>query len=517
LATNQAFAHTKRYDTAISFDIVGEDRASGQISSSQTRCVASRTVTITRVSEPSETFDVIADESGQFIVVHAFVPEEPYVATITKHVFKRSARHKHVCKGATSATDSVGVFYVSTSGNDANPGTKTLPVATVGEGITKASAADAPLVRVAEGTYNESFTLARNVSVYGGFDATTWTRDVAANLTIIENTSDVGVHAPNTVFRSTVLDGFTIRAVAASGFVEPPSRAVFLEGGPIVSNNRIVAADLAVSGKHSFAVYAFGALDAALLTNNVITAGDSVNAASWAVFAEHSNIDLDQNLINADPAAVASCDGAGWCGGVFMRDSRGTLTNNIVFGVDAVHGSAAMMIGQGNSSPFVNGNYLDGGGGSALVSTSISAAAAVAPSIAPLGQLRNNILLGGVSKQRFGVLEGATGQPQTGRPHTLTNNDLFFRAAAGTTDVLYRSWDGSAVTDMTSIAGVNALAFADDNISADPLSSPVTTFHLADGSPCIGAGTSVDAPAVDLDGEARPLGSAYDIGPDERV
>jgi len=37
------------------------------------------------------------------------------------------------------------------------------------------------------------------------------------------------------------------------------------------------------------------------------------------------------------------------------------------------------------------------------------------------------------------------------------------------------------------------------------------------GSPCIDAGTSVEAPARDFEGEVRPQGSAADVGPDERA
>ncbi|MEW6751817.1 MAG: right-handed parallel beta-helix repeat-containing protein [Candidatus Latescibacterota bacterium] len=40
-------------------------------------------------------------------------------------------------------------------------------------------------------------------------------------------------------------------------------------------------------------------------------------------------------------------------------------------------------------------------------------------------------------------------------------------------------------------------------------------YRLASGSPCIDAGTEQGAPAVDMAGNARPLGGGYDIGPYE--
>lgn len=56
------------------------------------------------------------------------------------------------------------------------------------------------------------------------------------------------------------------------------------------------------------------------------------------------------------------------------------------------------------------------------------------------------------------------------------------------------------------------------DISADPrLIDPLAgDFYLAFGSPCIDAGTSTDAPAVDFDGITRPQGGGVDIGAHEQ-
>jgi len=54
------------------------------------------------------------------------------------------------------------------------------------------------------------------------------------------------------------------------------------------------------------------------------------------------------------------------------------------------------------------------------------------------------------------------------------------------------------------------------NIDADPLFVGGGDYHLATGSPCIDAGMTT-AVTDDIDGDARPQGSAYDIGFDEYV
>jgi hypothetical protein len=57
-------------------------------------------------------------------------------------------------------------------------------------------------------------------------------------------------------------------------------------------------------------------------------------------------------------------------------------------------------------------------------------------------------------------------------------------------------------------------------VSGDPLFVSYTgdatgDYHLQSGSPAIDAGTATDAPATDFDGNPRPQGAGYDIGPYE--
>jgi len=96
----------------------------------------------------------------------------------------------------------------------------------------------------------------------------------------------------------------------------------------------------------------------------------------------------------------------------------------------------------------------------------------------------------------------------------LWNND--FDVAAG--ENFLTSILAGVPTNYTTLVGVNGLAYASDNISGDPMFEAGSDYLLSSDSPLIDAGYSGDAvtlPTVDYDGNARPSGSAYDIGASE--
>ena len=65
--------------------------------------------------------------------------------------------------------------------------------------------------------------------------------------------------------------------------------------------------------------------------------------------------------------------------------------------------------------------------------------------------------------------------------------------------------DGVSTTQDHNLFGTNPLF----------VNAAANDFHLQSGSPAIDAGTSIGAPTTDFDGNTRPQGSGYDIGPYE--
>ena len=108
-------------------------------------------------------------------------------------------------------TNNLGVF-VALTGDDANPGTKAAPKASLTAGIAAAES-DGKVVFVAGGTYRES--VSTTVSIHGGYNATTWTR-TAFNPTIVAGAQGVSFTVtggvPIAVERMTVLSGYIDQA-----------------------------------------------------------------------------------------------------------------------------------------------------------------------------------------------------------------------------------------------------------------------------------------------------------------
>lgn len=71
----------------------------------------------------------------------------------------------------------------------------------------------------------------------------------------------------------------------------------------------------------------------------------------------------------------------------------------------------------------------------------------------------------------------------------------------------------TASTVNTNLSGKGIPAAS--NLDGDPMVDAANKYHLKSGSPCISKSTNNEAPPKDMDGQARPMGGGFDIGPDE--
>jgi hypothetical protein len=97
-------------------------------------------------------------------------------------------------------------YYVSNAGNDNNPGTRELPMATINTAIQAGPRSGAE-IHVAGGTYPDIVRLRSQMNLHGGYDPATWTRDPATFVTVIEAASR-GIRSDGA--DSLSIDGFTV-------------------------------------------------------------------------------------------------------------------------------------------------------------------------------------------------------------------------------------------------------------------------------------------------------------------
>jgi len=261
--------------------------------------------------------------------------------------------------------------------------------------------------------------------------------------------------------------------------------------------------------------------------------------AGGAIYCDHSSPTIANNVITASSAY--------WGGGIVCMHSSAAISGNIVTGNTAGHMGGGLRWWGG--SPTIAGNTISAnrsgswGGGLYCGST---------PAV-----IANNVIVGNKSDGTGGGMHmtaeaapylindlvannraryGGAISCDTSSP-ALTNCTIANNEATLGASIYCLSGDGpSFVTISNSIvlgdmllhggstvtAGYSLLCTDDDapwpgigNLCADPQLD--CRYHLLSTSPCIDAGTNVDAPADDIDGDARPWAGTgiADIGADE--
>jgi hypothetical protein len=230
------------------------------------------------------------------------------------------------------------------------------------------------------------------------------------------------------------------------------------------------------SGRQTMAINLLGG--ASLLDANLIVAGCGTDI-STSVVLDNAPARVQNNRIVGGPCEVT--------------------TTPDFYGVHIYLGAAS-------AEPDLHSNTIDPMGTSDACKSFGVAVERSAGDGASAGILRNNIIFAGNCRNRIAVEDVSNGAVRI-----IENNDLYPGPNATSTDlaILYRRDTRDAMT----LLQVNLMAGATRNISADPqFVAFASDLHLSSGSPCIDRGTAEDAPATDGDGNARPVGSGFDIG-----
>ena len=187
---------------------------------------------------------------------------------------------------------------------------------------------------------------------------------------------------------------------------------------------------------------------------------------------------------------------AGYGGGIFIYDnSSPTISNCIITGNSAsVYGGGILIYD--NSSPTII-NCL-------ITENSAASGGGIAAFYSPYPTVINSTITGNSATDGGGIASLVYSSP------TITNSIIYGNTATGNGPNIYN--DSSSTTNVT-YSCVGEVYAGMGNISDDPKFVPAADdYHLQSDSPCIDAGTSNDAPSIDLDGVTRPQGDGVDMG-----
>jgi hypothetical protein len=443
------------------------------------------------------------------------------------------------------------VIYVRPSGNDANDGLSwALAKKTVQAAVNAANQGDE--IWVAAGTYPEHIKnkttgpsgseVAVDTALYGGFAGTETERtqrNWQTNLTILDGG---GAAAPTVNGSVIIIDSLATQATRIDGFVITGGHGIAAGGifisvaGPVITNNTIKRNSSNVGG--GILIYNFKITEPKVhpvITNNAIYNNYAIEAGGGIVVVGSERL----GNLYGPVAPLISRNSIFWNVSAFHGGGIGIyghaapqITNNYIFS---------------NTAAYDEANYMGNGGGIYATSRDVDDTPLEYAVCAPV--IVGNVIAANGANYGGGIQLWDTDVEHGGIP-VVTNNSVFGNSGTGiswvTTKpiiqnnlIAYNSrgleqgdsesaaqalrnncvygnelWeektDYNGLADQTGING---------NISADPKMAnyKIGNFRLQTGSPCVDAGYSaaIGEGWTDLDGQARIIGSAVDIGADE--
>jgi hypothetical protein len=374
-----------------------------------------------------------------------------------------------------ASTSSAATYYVATTGNDANPGTLSLPFRSVHRGISTLYAGDTLLVR--GGTYNEP----ADVFPRSGTSAYPITMQAYGTEKVIFKTMIIqfsNVHywiVDGITFDGTGLwlgNGSSHNTFRNMEIMNSPSHGILesANGGPL-GYNKFINLKIHDTGSNYYdnALYMNG-------SNNLYEGIEIYHTCGTAMqIYNSSGGSVDNNIIRNNfvhdtsgkwmatyrPQCITNSGGNSDVGkgqGILVRGSNNKIYNNIVANIDSSLrpcgiGCGGIMVYDWGSSNLVYNNTVTG---------IVAASAIQISSGASNSRVINNIAYGNTTN-----IQNDSGS--TILSHNLTTQPLFMNPAQ-------------------------------------------LDFHLQATSSAINAGTTLTEVQLDFDGVTRPQGGAYDIG-----
>ena len=246
-----------------------------------------------------------------------------------------------------------GVFVSATLGDDNNAGTMEAPVASIAKGHEFAAARNVP-VFVAAGAYHESVTL--SVSLFGGYEAFNWTRDIDTYHSVINSQGRDAVLVDDSDVKIAI-QGFTINGHTER--TQQYTRGIFVSRNTGSSWVRIESNSI----NGGDAVFNAAAVDIAkgqaLIAHNTIDGG-TASTYIWGVFVgqyEWGRAWIEDNEISGG-VARRETETQGYGVHVDGRTYRAWITGNTIHGSAAVRSAGVNIYG---ANATITRNVIDGG------------------------------------------------------------------------------------------------------------------------------------------------------------
>jgi hypothetical protein len=390
-------------------------------------------------------------------------------------------------------------------------------------------------------------------ALLGGYSPDFASRNAALYETTLSASSSPGAFVMLITGTNTLVDGFTLTG-ATGAFAGDGSSTVYFGGAirirggaPTISNNKIQSNFGSARGG---GIYVGGGASPNIVGNLIYS--NTTDGNGGGIYIQSTTAVISGNTVLSNVAAVEG-------GGIFIDwNVPATIFNNVigynhVISSTAGRGSGVRTIGDAeivivnHNEIFSNTTNYDTVGGLDIGSPAVldgnyvhhnqSDGILVADSALPV-TLTNNVV---VLNARSGIVAINFGDVRivnnTVAQNTLLGIDLFAwpitptipitatilnNIVANNGDCGINGFNGVNLTIDYNDVYNNALTYCglasppsgSNNISANPLfvGSDTEDYRLNANSPAIDAGTSIDAPAYDRDGVARPQGSGIDMG-----
>lgn len=422
-------------------------------------------------------------------------------------------------------------------------------------GIFVANAFSVSSVWVAGGSYSEAVALKSNVAVYGGFAGSETDfsqRNIALNTTTIDaSLANNGSPAQHAVLiqsvTGVVLDGFRIKGGVASASMPGGGICCLNAQGDNVIANCTITENRSHSGAGVFAQGSSVRFDSCVITNNDnnleygfgggmylhycsditisgCTISNNTGADGAGIYSYQSNVAIEDCIISNNTGTTYSVLGgglhfrygdsisvkntiirqnvAGWCGGgVYIYDTSPVFTNVILDSNISEWGGA------GVSSYYAEPLFVN----CTIINNTGSACGGFWAYYASQPSFINTIFQG---NDKYAINAYGSDQAPTIKYCQFHNN--------ATADIYI---DGYPSQMLTGGAAINAsIPEAVGNIDGDAqfVNLSLGDLRLSNLSPCVDAGSDLNAPLFDFAGNARPhdvpgrgadgTGKEFDIG-----